>query len=454
MCVTACSGSGPDQPPFGGGGGTPGLDVFVFSETAGFRHTSISAGIGALQSLGAARGWTVTDSEDSSRFNDAFLAGFEVVVFLNTSGDVLTGAEQAAFERYIRAGGGFVGTHSAADTEYGWAWYGQLVGAYFDSHPAIQSATINVEDSTHPSTQHLGATWTLSDEWYNYRANPRNDVEVLMSLDETTYLGGTMGDHPIAWYHFFEGGRAFYTGLGHPDSTFNDTDFQAHLAGAIEWAAGDTTPLLVNEFDGTTTPGAWTRMDPRVTEFPYVVNEQHLMMLRDSSANQHLVRDGVLIDASRPYFIEVDFTIDSPTPPAVTSFAINFHQDGPDGDYSDVSCWALNLNIAPTTSPGGTILSMGFVTGIFAQIASRNVAWGEPDIEYSYRVEVNRGLDGRFRDKMVTAAFRQGAQFLVAFEQDFSTYPFQPVAGQPVRFGLNSHGANWTVRNLRVGYLD
>ena len=199
--------------------------VLVFSKTAGFRHDSIPAGIAAIQQLGAANGFTVVATEDAAAFTDANLANFATVVFLSTTGDVLNATQQAAFERYIRAGGGYVGVHAAADTEYDWAWYGGLVGAYFNQHPAIQPATVKVEDPAHPSTAGLPALWSRTDEWYNFRTNPRGAVHVLASLDEKTYAPGTgaMGaDHPITWCQDYDGGRSWYTGLGHDSATFTD----------------------------------------------------------------------------------------------------------------------------------------------------------------------------------------------------------------------------------------
>jgi len=161
-------------------------------------------------------------------------------VFLNTTGDVLDATQQTAFEGYIQAGGGYVGVHAAADTEYGWPWYGELVGAYFHSHPAIQSATIKVADRVHPSTAGLPARWVRTDEWYNFTANPRGDVHVLATIDENTYSGGNMGfDHPIAWCHAYDGGRAWYTNSGHNATTYTEPRFLDHLAGGILWAAGD-----------------------------------------------------------------------------------------------------------------------------------------------------------------------------------------------------------------------
>ncbi|MFD6564262.1 ThuA domain-containing protein [Micromonospora profundi] len=216
--------------------------VLVFSKTAGFRHSSIPTGIAAIQQLGAGNGFTVTSTEDAGQFTTSNLAQYQAVVFLSTTGDVLNASQQSAFEAYIAAGGGYVGVHAAADTEYSWPWYGGLVGAYFDSHPAIQTATVRIEDRTNPSTAHLGDTWVRSDEWYNYRTNPRSSVRVLASLDESSYSGGNMnGDHPITWCKAYGGGRAWYTGLGHTEASYSDPNFTQMLLGGLRVAAGAVT---------------------------------------------------------------------------------------------------------------------------------------------------------------------------------------------------------------------
>ena len=215
--------------------------VLVFSRTAGFRHGSIPAGIKSLTELGREHGFRVEATEDPRAFDPERLKNLTCVVFLNTTGDVLDDEQQKHFEKFIRGGGGYVGVHSAADTEYDWPWYGRLVGAWFKTHPSIQPARINVEDRTFPATRMLPATWDRTDEWYVYRKNPRPNVRVLMSLDETSYQGGGMdGDHPISWYHDYDGGRAFYTGGGHTDASYSEPLFRDHLAGAIKWAAGMT----------------------------------------------------------------------------------------------------------------------------------------------------------------------------------------------------------------------
>ncbi|GIF51208.1 type 1 glutamine amidotransferase [Asanoa ferruginea] len=219
----------------------PVTKVLVFSKTAGFRHSSIPNGIAAIQLLGSQNGFTVTATEDAAQFTTANLAQYQAVVFLSTTGDVLNATQQSAFESYIASGKGYVGVHAAADTEYDWAWYGGLVGAYFSSHPAIQTATIRVEDRSNVMTSHLPADWTRSDEWYNYRTNPRANVRVLARLDESTYSGGTMGDHPITWCQNYGGGRAFYTGLGHTEASYTESNFTRMLLGAIQWAGGAQT---------------------------------------------------------------------------------------------------------------------------------------------------------------------------------------------------------------------
>ena len=213
--------------------------VLVFSRTTGFRHDSIPDGIAALKKLGTTEGFAVEASEDPHVFQDGELAQYQAVVFLSTTGDILTREQQEAFERYIRRGGGFAGIHAAADTEYEWPWYGDLVGGYFASHPEIQQAQIRVVDKAHPSTHELPRRWNRRDEWYNYQANPRGEVHVLAVLDEKSYHGGTQGvDHPIAWCHEFDGGRAWYTGGGHTEESYSEPLFLKHILGGIEYAAG------------------------------------------------------------------------------------------------------------------------------------------------------------------------------------------------------------------------
>ncbi|MFI7454368.1 ThuA domain-containing protein [Nonomuraea sp. NPDC049714] len=253
------------------------FNVLVFSETAGFRHDSISTGIQAIRELGAANDFAVDATEDSNAFVAANLAQYKAVVFLNTTGDVLNDDQQAAFQAYVDGGGGYVGVHSAADTEYDWPYYGQLMGAWFTNHPAIQQATVRNEDRAHAATAHLGTTWSRTDEWYNYRANPRPNVRVLQSLDEGSYSGGGMGDHPITWCHPQSSGRAFYTGLGHTRESYADPNFRTLLLGGIRYAAkainADCRPETgyTTLYNGSTTgwsqagPGSFANSDATLT---------------------------------------------------------------------------------------------------------------------------------------------------------------------------------------------
>src|SRR5579859_4975430 len=223
------------------------IRLLVFSKTAAFRHASIPDAIAALRRLAQSQGITIDFTEDSTVFTDANLARYNAVVFLLTTGHILDADQQAAFERNIEHGGGYAGVHSASDTEYNWPWYGQLVGAYFDrvhGHSQVVPATVYVVDHNHPSTGMLPAIWIRTDEWYNFATNPSNTVHVLLTVDERTYQGGVMGaNHPIAWYHAFDGGRSWYTAMGHTSESYAEPLFLSHLWGGILYAAGDTSYL-------------------------------------------------------------------------------------------------------------------------------------------------------------------------------------------------------------------
>ena len=212
--------------------------VLAFTKTKGWRHKSIEKGVQTLRELGRENGFIVLQTESGEDFITSDLKNYKLVVFLNTTLDVLNDAQQRAFESYIKGGGAFLGIHGASDTEYDWPWYGKLVGGYFVDHPNdpnVREAKIDVVSKAHPSTEHLQDSWTRTDEWYNFK-NLNPDVTVLLKLDETSYEGGTNGsNHPIAWYHEFDGGRAFYTGGGHTEDSYDEPMFRQHLLGAIEW---------------------------------------------------------------------------------------------------------------------------------------------------------------------------------------------------------------------------
>ncbi|MCX6218419.1 ThuA domain-containing protein [Spirosoma sp.] len=231
--------------------------VLVFSKTKGWKHTSIPFGIAALQKLGRENAFRVDTTKNADYFNDDSLRHYTAVVFLSTTGNVLNQKQQAAFERYIQAGGGYMGIHAAADTEYDWPWYNKLAGGYFASHPSnsnVRKATVDVTDKNHASTAHLPDHWERTDEWYNYRSL-YSDLTVVANLDESTYDGGINGsNHPIAWYHEFDGGRAYYTGGGHEDSSFSEPLFVQHLLGALNWVMGSGKPLDYSKAYATVTP--------------------------------------------------------------------------------------------------------------------------------------------------------------------------------------------------------
>lgn len=272
VALAVACGGGDD----GGGSGVTDK-VLVFSRTTGFRHASIEPGVDAIRRLGEEHGFAVDHTEDAGTFTSGNLAQYRAVIFLSTTGDPLDGADQRrAFEDFVHGGGGFVGIHAAsdqnADSQQGWPWFGRLVGAYFGGHPLYTSRPSGdescqfgpivschdgvalIEDAAHPATEHLARAsdaspprWDVYDEFYGFATNPRGTVHVLAALDESTYLGvpgqlsgaGLMGaDHPIAWCHAFEGGRAFYTGLGHDTQLYASDAYLRHVLGGILWATG------------------------------------------------------------------------------------------------------------------------------------------------------------------------------------------------------------------------
>lgn len=215
-----------------------GSKVLVFSKTNGFRHSSIPDGIKAIREIGASDGFEVYATEDSAYFTEPNLKQYQAVVFLNTTGNILSAAEKKTFENYIRHGGGFVGIHAASDTEYEWPFYEKMVGAQFLSHPEIQEADLIVSTKKHPATAFLPDIWHRKDEWYNFK-NLNAATTLLLQIDETSYTGGKNGkNHPMSWYHAYEGGRAFYTALGHTEASYTEPLFIQHIAGGLRYAMG------------------------------------------------------------------------------------------------------------------------------------------------------------------------------------------------------------------------
>jgi hypothetical protein len=199
---------------------------------------------------------------------------------------VLNTDQQNAFQSYIGSGGGFVGVHSATDTEYDWPWYGGLVGTYFPSHPSIQQATLRVKDPTNPSTSHLPATWIRTDEWYNFRTNPRANVHVLMTLDESSYGGGTMGgDHPITWCQNHGGGRSWYTGFGHTDQSYSEPNFRQMLLGGIRVAAGS----VAANCGANSQPSPSSSVPPHPSTVSLRAYANNVFVVAENSGNEPLI---------------------------------------------------------------------------------------------------------------------------------------------------------------------
>ncbi|MGJ8671738.1 ThuA domain-containing protein [Rubritalea sp.] len=224
-----------------------GFEVLVFTKASGYNHPSRDEGSAAIEALGLVHDFGVTVTDDATVFINALPAS-HVVVFMNTTGDILTDTQQNTFETWYQAGKGFVGIHAAADTEPDWDWYIEMLGAQFSDHPAgTHEATVKIMDRVHPITNVIDSTtservsnWVIEDEWYNFVASPRGDVHVLAVLDEDTYVGGTHGDdHPIAWCQEFDGGRSVYLAGGHPEEIYSEEILLGLMSNAIEWAAGE-----------------------------------------------------------------------------------------------------------------------------------------------------------------------------------------------------------------------
>jgi type 1 glutamine amidotransferase len=221
--------------------------ALVVTTTNGWHHESVHAGFLAIKEMGIKSFFDVTLFENPRGFTDKYLEQFQVVIFLNTTGNIFDTAAEHVMERFIRSGKGFVGVHSASDTEYDWEWYTKMVGRMFKIHPAVQSAKLKVLDAKFPGLQGFadGRIWT--DEWYDFGPEKTSGLNYILGVDESTYnpkvqWGQNKSDgmgqlHPLAWYHDYDGGRAFYTALGHLPTNFEDPAFLNHLYAGILWAA-------------------------------------------------------------------------------------------------------------------------------------------------------------------------------------------------------------------------
>ncbi|SMO95467.1 ThuA domain-containing protein [Gracilimonas mengyeensis] len=223
------------------------FNALLFTKTDGWHHESINEGVDAIRELGERHMFHVNWQEMTGVFTDEGLSNYDVIIFLNTTGDVLNEDQQAAVERFIQSGKGFVGIHSASDTEYEWEWYTQLVGRMFKTHPKIETAEITVRENNFPGLERYPKSRWWTDEWYEFGEEKADGLNYLITVDEDTYdvtddwgqgRAKGMGDfHPVAWYHEFDGGRSFYTAMGHMPENYRDDLFLEHIWGGILWAA-------------------------------------------------------------------------------------------------------------------------------------------------------------------------------------------------------------------------
>lgn len=223
------------------------FSAFLFTKTEGFKHQSIPDGVVAMQQLSQTHQFHLEVSNDPAKFSAEFLKDIDVIIFLNTTGNILNDEQQSAMENFLAKGKGFVGIHSASDTEYDWPWYTQLVGRMFVTHPAIQTAEVFVEDSSFPGLSTWPQKHLFTDEWYHFSEEKSDSLQYILALNEKSYnpvvqldgkkYDGMGGFHPIAWYQYIHGGRSFYTGLGHKKEVYENDLFLSHVYGGIYWAA-------------------------------------------------------------------------------------------------------------------------------------------------------------------------------------------------------------------------
>jgi uncharacterized protein len=221
--------------------------ALLVTTTRGWHHESLHSGVLAIKELGVKNFFDVVLFENPNGFTDEYVAQFQVIIFLSTTGDIFDTAQQKVMERFIQSGKGFVGIHSASDTEYDWDWYNKLVGRMFKIHPAIQTAKINILDAGFPGLQGFANNKLWTDEWYEFGPEKTTGLNYVLGVDETTYdpkvqwgekRGVGMGKlHPLSWYHNFDGGRSFYTALGHLPTIYSDPVFLNHIYAGIFWAA-------------------------------------------------------------------------------------------------------------------------------------------------------------------------------------------------------------------------
>lgn len=223
------------------------FNALLFTKTTQWHHKSIPAGVAAIQKLSEDHHFNLVWHEESRYFNDDFLKAVDVVIFMSTTGDVLNDKQQEALQKFVRRGKGFVGIHSASDTELDWPWFSQLIGRKFIIHPEVQTATLHTLDKNFPGLSLFPNKMLFTDEWYDFGPELTSNLKYLLKVDENTYntksdwgrkKGNGMGKfHPISWHQEFDGGRSFYTALGHTKATYSNDLFLQHVYGGIYWAA-------------------------------------------------------------------------------------------------------------------------------------------------------------------------------------------------------------------------
>jgi type 1 glutamine amidotransferase len=233
--------------PFAGFGFSQQFNALLITKTRGYHHESINTAIPAIQKLGKRHHFGVDVFQNAMKLTDNLLEKYAVIIMVNTSGDIFDDEEQAAFERFIQSGKGYVGVHAASDTEYGWEWYTKLVGYMFKIHPQIQTAMLDVVEPNFPGLEFWPKRILWTDEWYEFKEKLNPRLKYLITIDENTYdpraqwgdnIGNGMGGfHPISWYHDYDGGRSFYTALGHMPTIYGEKKFLDHVFGGIYWAA-------------------------------------------------------------------------------------------------------------------------------------------------------------------------------------------------------------------------
>lgn len=258
----------------------------VFSKTEGYRHTdAINAGYEVIFKTAKEKGLRIDSTEDAAAFNEENLKKYHAVIFLDVSGALFNNEQRTSFKRFIQAGGGFLATHASVDAERDWPWYNRLIGAYFYSHDAVQEATYITVNKDFPASSFLPDSFTHTDEHYNFmKVDPA--INVLVKLDEKTFKGGNMGeDHPIIWYHEFDGGRSYYTGLGHTKETWSDSLYLKQFWAALNWVTGGDSPK----------PLDYTKAMPEENRFNRTVLAEKL----DEPMHMAIANDGRVFFAER-----------------------------------------------------------------------------------------------------------------------------------------------------------